>query len=188
MTGIYLQRSWFIDLITLSILLPVFIFATPIFNLLGEEQDISKSADYISLWFIPFVYGTIFILTIQMYLQAQKNMIIAWLSAICNPHFIVLDFCECARFRHHGRNGCAFHIVMVCCVWRICVHFWRLVSGYVERVHFSCNERFVAGVETIDIVWCDDMLGIMVLCDFGLTGWIHEKCKGCNICLFHLVS
>ncbi|KAL3637050.1 hypothetical protein CASFOL_019349 [Castilleja foliolosa] len=83
MMGIYLQRSWFIDLITLTILLPVFIFATPIFNLLGEEHDIAKSAGYISLGFIPFVYGTIFSLTIQMYLQAQqKNMIIAWLSAM----------------------------------------------------------------------------------------------------------
>ncbi|GFP82099.1 protein transparent testa 12 [Phtheirospermum japonicum] len=82
MMGIYLQRSWFIDLITLTILLPVFIYATPMFNLLGEEQDIAKSAGYISLGFIPFVYGLIFSLTIQMYLQAQqKNMIIAWLAA-----------------------------------------------------------------------------------------------------------
>ncbi|KAL3632647.1 hypothetical protein CASFOL_025631 [Castilleja foliolosa] len=82
MMGIYLQRSWFIDLITATILLPVFIYATPIYNLLGEEQDIAKSAGYISLEFIPFVYGLIFSLTIQMYLQAQqKNMVIAWLAA-----------------------------------------------------------------------------------------------------------
>ncbi|KAK4481813.1 hypothetical protein RD792_012724 [Penstemon davidsonii] len=81
MMGIYLQRSWFIDLITLTILLPVFIFATPIFKLLGEEEAIAKSAGYISLWFIPFIYGLVFSLTIQMYLQAQqKNMVIAWLS------------------------------------------------------------------------------------------------------------
>ncbi|KAL3841100.1 hypothetical protein ACJIZ3_025691 [Penstemon smallii] len=81
MMGIYLQRSWFIDLITLTTLLPVFIFATPIFKLLGEEESIAKSAGYISLWFIPFIYGLVFSLTIQMYLQAQqKNMVIAWLS------------------------------------------------------------------------------------------------------------
>ncbi|PIN20920.1 putative membrane protein, predicted efflux pump [Handroanthus impetiginosus] len=83
MMGIYLQRSWFIDLITLTILLPVFIFAKQIFNLLGEEEAIAKSAGYLSLWFIPFIYALIFGLTIQMYLQAQqKNMIIAWLSAL----------------------------------------------------------------------------------------------------------
>lgn len=83
MMGIFLQRSWFVDLITLTILLPVFIFATPIFNLLREDKDIAKSAGYISLWFIPVLYSIVFALTIQMYLQAQqKNIIIAWLSVM----------------------------------------------------------------------------------------------------------
>ncbi|KAG6414486.1 hypothetical protein SASPL_127288 [Salvia splendens] len=49
MMGIYLQRSWIIDLITLLILLPVFIFGTQIFNLLGQDEAIAKSAGYISL-------------------------------------------------------------------------------------------------------------------------------------------
>ncbi|XP_057785293.1 protein DETOXIFICATION 24-like [Salvia miltiorrhiza] len=83
MMGIHLQRSWFIDLITLTVLLPVFLFGASIFNLLGQEQAIVESAGHISLWFIPFVYALVFSLTIQMYLQAQqKNMIIAWLSAL----------------------------------------------------------------------------------------------------------
>ncbi|KAJ0837153.1 putative multi antimicrobial extrusion protein [Helianthus annuus] len=81
MMGIYLQRSWIVDLITLTILLPVFIFGTQIYKLVGEEEAIANSGGYISLWFIPFVYNFVFSLTIQMYLQAQlKNMIIAWLS------------------------------------------------------------------------------------------------------------
>ncbi|PWA60618.1 Multi antimicrobial extrusion protein [Artemisia annua] len=82
MMGIYLQRSWIVDLITLTVLLPVFIFGTQIFRLVGEEESLAKSGGYISLWFIPFIYNFVFSLTIQMYLQAQlKNMIIAWLSA-----------------------------------------------------------------------------------------------------------
>lgn len=81
MMGIYLQRSWIVDLITLTILLPVFIFGTQIFKLLGEDEAIARSGGYISLWFIPFIYNFVFSLTIQMYLQAQlKNMVIAWLS------------------------------------------------------------------------------------------------------------
>ncbi|KAJ9565475.1 hypothetical protein OSB04_001441 [Centaurea solstitialis] len=83
MMGIYLQRSWIVDLITLTVLLPIFIFATQIFKLLGEDVAIANSGGYISLWFIPFVYNYIFSLTIQMYLQAQlKNMVIAWLSIV----------------------------------------------------------------------------------------------------------
>ncbi|KAI3796523.1 hypothetical protein L1987_39196 [Smallanthus sonchifolius] len=83
MMGIYLQRSWIVDFISLTVLLPIFIFGTQIFKLIGEEESIANSGGYISLWFIPFVYNFVFSLTIQMYLQAQsKNMIIAWISAL----------------------------------------------------------------------------------------------------------
>ncbi|XP_011070003.1 protein DETOXIFICATION 24 isoform X2 [Sesamum indicum] len=83
MMGIFLQRSWLVDLTALTVLLPIFIFATPIFNLLGEEKAIAKSAGHISLWFILFLYSIVFSTTIQMYLQAQqKNMVIAWLSVM----------------------------------------------------------------------------------------------------------
>ncbi|XP_020553828.1 protein DETOXIFICATION 24-like, partial [Sesamum indicum] len=83
MMGIFLQRSWLVNLATLTILLPVFIFGTAIFSVLGEENDIAESAGRVSLWFILFVYSIAFSITIQMYLQAQqKNMVIAWLSVM----------------------------------------------------------------------------------------------------------
>ncbi|KAK8589908.1 hypothetical protein V6N12_024297 [Hibiscus sabdariffa] len=41
MLGIYLQRSWIINLLTSTILLPVFIFASPIFKLLGKDDDVT---------------------------------------------------------------------------------------------------------------------------------------------------
>ncbi|XVF30684.1 hypothetical protein REPUB_Repub16aG0079400 [Reevesia pubescens] len=82
MMGIYLQRSWIIDGLTATIVLPVFFFATPIFKLLGQEEEIAEAAGTISLWFIPMLYYMVFGLTIQMYLQAQlKNLIVGCLSA-----------------------------------------------------------------------------------------------------------
>ncbi|KAK6289173.1 hypothetical protein POUND7_000714 [Theobroma cacao] len=82
MMGIYLQRSWIVDGITATILLPVFFFATPIFKLLGQEDEIADAAGPISLWFIPMLYYMVFGLTIQMYLQAQlKNLVVGCLSA-----------------------------------------------------------------------------------------------------------
>lgn len=81
MMGIYLQRSWIVDFISLTVLLPIFVFGAQLFSLLGQEDAIAKRGGYISLWFIPFVYSFVFSLTVQMYLQAQlKNMLIAWLS------------------------------------------------------------------------------------------------------------
>nr|QBM79482.1 MATE52 [Rehmannia glutinosa] len=120
MMGIFLQRSWFVDLVTLTILLPVFIFATPIFKLLGEEEAIANSAGYISLWFIPFIYSIVFALTIQMYLQAQqKNTVIAWLSLMQFVVHIPLSwlFVSVLDF---GVNGamCA-----------LCMSSWILVFG-----------------------------------------------------------
>ncbi|KAL1531119.1 protein DETOXIFICATION 25-like isoform X1 [Salvia divinorum] len=83
MMGIFLQRSWLVDLLSMTILLPLFLLGAPIFRLLGQEEDIAVSAGYISLWFIPFNYAIVFALTIQMYLQAQqKNRIIAYLSVL----------------------------------------------------------------------------------------------------------
>lgn len=81
MMGIYLQRSWIVDFLTLTLLLPMFIFGTPMFKLLGEEENIAVSAGYISWWFIPMIYNFVFTLTMQMYLQAQqKNSFVAWIS------------------------------------------------------------------------------------------------------------
>ena len=82
MMGIYLQRSWIVDLVVATILSPILIFATPLFKLLGQEDDIAIAAGNFSLWLLPILYSFVFSMTIQMYLQAQlKNMIIGWLSA-----------------------------------------------------------------------------------------------------------
>ncbi|KAI3446590.1 hypothetical protein Pfo_003255 [Paulownia fortunei] len=120
MMGIFLQRSWFVDLVTLTILLPVFIFATPIFKLLGEEEAIANSTGYISLWFIPFIYSIVFALTIQMYLQAQqKNMVIAWLSVMQFVIHIPLSwlFVNVLNFGIPGAMGA------------LCISSWFLVFG-----------------------------------------------------------
>ncbi|EEF31428.1 protein DETOXIFICATION 24 [Ricinus communis] len=83
MMGIYLQRSWIVDGTLATILLPIFIFTTPILKLIGQETEIANVAGEISLWFIPFLYYFVFSLTLQMYLQAQmKNQIVGWISAI----------------------------------------------------------------------------------------------------------
>ncbi|KAL0316680.1 UNVERIFIED_CONTAM: protein DETOXIFICATION 25 [Sesamum radiatum] len=73
MMGVYLQRSWIVDFLTLTLLLPLFIFGAPIFKLFGEEAGIVESAGYISWWFIPMIYNFVFTLTMQMFLQAQQK-------------------------------------------------------------------------------------------------------------------
>lgn len=93
MMGIYLQRSWIVDAVTATIMVPLFIFATPLFRLLGEDEAIAVASEEISLWFIPIFYSFVFNFTIQMYLQAQlKNSIIGWLSAFSFILHILLSW------------------------------------------------------------------------------------------------
>eukprot|EP00262_Sarcandra_glabra_P003958 TRINITY_DN14878_c0_g1_i1.p1 TRINITY_DN14878_c0_g1~~TRINITY_DN14878_c0_g1_i1.p1 ORF type:complete len:474 (+),score=22.14 TRINITY_DN14878_c0_g1_i1:121-1542(+) len=83
MLGIYLQRSWIVLLICTVILLPIFIFATPLLQLVGQEEDISIMAGTISLWFIPINFSYVFTFTLQMFLQAQsKNIVVAYTAAV----------------------------------------------------------------------------------------------------------
>ncbi|KAL9154855.1 hypothetical protein ABFS82_10G144800 [Erythranthe guttata] len=120
MMGVFLQRSWIVDLTTLTILLPVFIFATPIFNLLGQEEAVAKSTGVISLWFILFLYSIVFTMTIQMYLQAQqKNKVIAWLSVVQFGVHVLLSwlFVYVLDCGVHGAMGA------------LCLSSWFVVCG-----------------------------------------------------------
>ncbi|XP_044481761.1 protein DETOXIFICATION 24-like isoform X1 [Mangifera indica] len=93
MMGVFLQRSWIVDGVTTTILLPIFIFTKPILKLLGQNEEIAEASGSISLWLIPFVYNFVFGLTIQMFLQAQlKNMVIGWLSSISFPLHVLLSW------------------------------------------------------------------------------------------------
>ncbi|CAM8988727.1 unnamed protein product [Rhodiola kirilowii] len=80
MLGIYLQRSWIINVATATVLVPLFVFAAPIYRLLGQEQAVAKQAGIISIWFIPCMYQNCFNMAIQKYLQAQmRNQMVGWL-------------------------------------------------------------------------------------------------------------
>ncbi|KAJ4774597.1 Protein DETOXIFICATION [Rhynchospora pubera] len=93
MLGIYLQRSWIILLATAIIILPLFIFISPLMCLLGQDPLISDVAGLISLWFISVVFSNVFSFTFQMYLQSQsKNSVISYFSLISITLHVVLSW------------------------------------------------------------------------------------------------
>ncbi|KAJ7972000.1 Protein DETOXIFICATION [Quillaja saponaria] len=98
--GIYLQRSWIVLFLTSMFLLPIFIFTTPILEVLGQEESIAKVAGKISIWSIGIVFAFIVSFTCQMYLQAQsKNMIIAYLAAFSIGIHILLSWLLTVKFK-----------------------------------------------------------------------------------------
>jgi MATE family multidrug resistance protein len=129
MMGIYLQRSWIINIVVATILLPVFIFAAPIFKLLGEEEEVAEIAGYISLWFIPILYYFPFAFSIQKYLQTQlKNPIVGWLSAFSFALHVLLSWIFVTKLSLGipGAMG-----AMIISYWLVLIGmFWYVFGGW----------------------------------------------------------
>lgn len=83
MLGIYLQRSWIVLLCCAVLILPIYLFTTPLLIFLGQDSKIAAMAGTISLWYIPVMISNVGNFTLQMYLQAQsKNMIVTYLAML----------------------------------------------------------------------------------------------------------
>lgn len=93
MLGIHLQRSWIVMLTATLLLLPIFIFTTPLLKSLGQESHIARVAGLMSYWQIPVMFSNIVAYTSQMFLQAQsKNNIISYLAALSITVHVVLSW------------------------------------------------------------------------------------------------
>lgn len=80
--GIYLQRSWITLLLFATLLLPVYIFATPILRWTGQPEELAVMAGNASIWCIPLHYSFAFLYPLNRFLMSQsENSIIAVISA-----------------------------------------------------------------------------------------------------------
>ncbi|KAG8362669.1 hypothetical protein BUALT_BualtUnG0052400 [Buddleja alternifolia] len=105
MLGIYLQRSWIVLIVTSILLLPIYVFASPILIALGQDQVIAGEAKTIALWFIPVIYSFVISFSCQIYLQPQsKNMIITYLAAFSLSIHIFLSWLLTVKYKF-GING-----------------------------------------------------------------------------------
>ncbi|MBA0632153.1 hypothetical protein Godav_000948 [Gossypium davidsonii] len=112
MLGIYLQRSWIVLFMSACCLLPLYIFTTPLFIALGQDEKIAQVCGYISHWFIFIVFSFIISFTCQMFLQAQsKNMIIAYLAAFSIGIHIFLSWLLTMKLEF-GLAGALFSTVL----------------------------------------------------------------------------
>ncbi|GKV07644.1 hypothetical protein SLEP1_g19391 [Rubroshorea leprosula] len=99
--GIYLQRSWIINLCAATILLPIFTFAAPIFKLLGEEEEMTQLRNSIIGWlsaasFVLHVFlSWIFVIKMNWGIPgAMSSLIIAtWLVIIGEFVYIFWGWC-----------------------------------------------------------------------------------------------
>lgn len=81
--GVYLQRSWIILFATCFLILPLYIFATPVLKLLGQRDDIAELAGKFSIQVIPQMFSLAINFPTQKFLQAQSRVgILAWIGLV----------------------------------------------------------------------------------------------------------
>lgn len=105
MLGIYLQRSWVVLTALATLLIPMYVFATPLLKALGQEEAIAEEARSIALWFIPVTYSYVVSFSCQMFLQAQsKNMIITYLAVLSLSIHVFLSWLLTVKL-NYGMTG-----------------------------------------------------------------------------------
>ncbi|XP_014521167.1 protein DETOXIFICATION 27-like [Vigna radiata var. radiata] len=83
MLGVYLQRSWIVLFICCILLLPLYLFASPVLKLLGQPHDLADLTGTVSMWLIPVHFAFAFQFPLQRFLQCQvKTAPIAWVSLV----------------------------------------------------------------------------------------------------------
>ncbi|CAI9116208.1 OLC1v1017300C1 [Oldenlandia corymbosa var. corymbosa] len=74
MLGIYLQRSCIVLGLASILLLPIYVYATPILKLLGQPEDVAELTGLISICFIPMHLAFPFISAVQRFLMTQLKI------------------------------------------------------------------------------------------------------------------
>ncbi|XP_059643325.1 protein DETOXIFICATION 27-like [Cornus florida] len=83
MLGVYMQRSWIVLFMCCVLLLPLYLFASPILKLLGQPEDIAELSGVVAFWLVPLHFSFAFQFPLQRFFQSQlKNGVIAWVNLV----------------------------------------------------------------------------------------------------------
>ncbi|KAK3211219.1 hypothetical protein Dsin_015925 [Dipteronia sinensis] len=91
MLGVYMQRSWIVLSVCCVLLLPLYLFASPVLKLLGQTKEVSELSGLVAMWMIPLHFSFAFQFPLQRFLQSQlKTMVIAWVALVSlSVHILV---------------------------------------------------------------------------------------------------
>ncbi|KAF3973101.1 hypothetical protein ACB098_12G055600 [Castanea mollissima] len=129
--GVYMQRSWIILWVTCIILLPIYIFATPILKLLGQEDDVADIAGRFTILIIPQLFSLAINFPTSKFLQAQSKVnVMAWIGFVAVILHVLLLWLFIYVF-DWGLAGAAIAFDITS---------WEIAIGQVVYVVVWCNE------------------------------------------------
>lgn len=130
MLGIYMQRSWIVLFLCCFLLLPFYIFATPILKFLGQPDNVAELSGEVAVWLIPLHFSFAFQFPLQRFLQSQlKTQVIAWVALAALVVNIILNW-----FTIYVLNAGVFGLSVA-----LDVSWWVLVFGlYAYTAYGGC--------------------------------------------------
>jgi multidrug resistance protein, MATE family len=128
MLGVYLQRSWIVIFFSAVMLIPIYIYTTPLLKLCGEPDNLAEMAGKITIWQIPqhFAYALNF--PINRYLQSQlKNWVTATSAGVALVTHIILSW----LFLYKWHFGLVTAVLILNSSW------WMVFFGQLFFVMFG---------------------------------------------------
>ncbi|PON33080.1 Multi antimicrobial extrusion protein [Trema orientale] len=100
MLGVYMQRSWIVLSLCCVLLLPLYLFATPVLKLLGQPTDLAELAGVVAMCMIPLHFSLAFQFPLQRFLQSQlKTAALAWVSLVALVVHVFISWLFVYRFK-----------------------------------------------------------------------------------------
>ncbi|URE42457.1 protein TRANSPARENT TESTA [Musa troglodytarum] len=125
MLGVYLQRSWIVLLGCAVLLLPIYIQATPLLELVGEPAELAREAGRVCIWFIPMHLSFAFLFPLNRFFQSQlKNSVSAVASGLVLAVHIFLSWLVVYKL-DQGLRGASL---------TLCFSWWLQVLGQFAYV------------------------------------------------------
>ncbi|XP_059624214.1 protein DETOXIFICATION 27-like isoform X2 [Cornus florida] len=146
MLGVYMQRSWIVLSGCCVLLLPMYVFASPILKLLGQPPDVAELSSTVALWMIPIHFSFAFQFPLQRFLQSQlKTGAIAWVSLVALVEHVVVSW----LFVHRLKLGVFGAALTLCLSW------WVLVLGlFGYTVCGGCPQTWTGfSIEAFSGLW-----------------------------------
>ncbi|XP_038998369.1 protein DETOXIFICATION 27-like [Hibiscus syriacus] len=100
MLGLYMQRSWIVLFLCCVLLLPLYLFASPVLKLFGQPEDVAELSGVVSMWMLPLHFSFAFQFPLQRFLQSQlKNTVIVWVSLVALLVHVFVSWLFVYRFQ-----------------------------------------------------------------------------------------
>ncbi|KAF5739410.1 protein TRANSPARENT TESTA 12 [Tripterygium wilfordii] len=136
MLGVYMQRSWVILLTTACLLVPIYVWAAPILEFLGETTEISNAAGKFALWMLPQPFALAMIFPVRKFLQAQRKvMVIALVAAVVLVLHVIFSWLLILKLQW-GLVGAAITLN---------TSFWLLVIGQLLYIFMTKSDGAWSG-------------------------------------------